>query len=75
MNIGIHQLDANLVAQALARIDDEKYRSRLSELASKKWNSLERETSMKRKQKTVAYLASKGFEMDLIWKVVEDFKS
>ncbi len=74
MNIGIHQLDTNLVEQALDRIDDEKYRGRLLELARKKWESLEREPSMKRKQKTVAYLAAKGFEMDLIWKVIGGLK-
>lgn len=74
MNIGIHQLDSNLVEQALARIDYGKYRARLEELASKKWQALEREPSMKRKQKTVAHLASKGFEMDLIWKIIGEFK-
>lgn len=74
MNISVHQLDPNVVEQALNRIDSKKYHGRLNELALKKWQSLDREPSMKRKQKTVAFLASKGFEMDLIWKVIGEFK-
>lgn len=75
MNISIHQLDTSIVEKAMNRIDGAKYHSLLNGLALKKWQSLEREPAMKRKQKTVAFLASKGFEMDLIWKVIGEFKT
>ncbi len=66
-----HQLSSNIVENALNRIDEEKYFERLLELATKKWQSIERDESAKRKQKVLAFLVSKGFETDLIWKAIE----
>ncbi|WP_425389734.1 regulatory protein RecX [Ekhidna sp.] len=66
-----HKLPEVIVTNALNRIDPDQYENRLFELAETKWQSLERETDrMKRKQKTVNYLANKGFEMDLIWTAI-----
>ena len=69
-----HQLGADIVEQALDRIDKGKYFLRLQELTTKKWSSLESEELSKRKQKTLAFLVSKGFETDLIWKVLSDLE-
>lgn len=65
-----HQLESSVIEKALERIDDDKYFDRLVELAKKKWESLNGETEAKRKQKTLSYLSSKGFEVDLIWKAI-----
>lgn len=74
-NIYVHKLPDGVVQAALDRIDPNKYEARLLALARQKWDRLEKETRIKRKQKTVAYLANKGFELDLVWKAVEKLES
>ncbi|MEQ9402380.1 MAG: RecX family transcriptional regulator [Cyclobacteriaceae bacterium] len=69
-NRDIHQLDSEIIENALNVINEDKYQNRLSDLAKRKWNSLDGIEQIKRKQKTVAYLAGKGFEQDLIWRVI-----
>lgn len=68
-----HKLSETTIQNALDRIDPDKYEKRLSELALSKWNKLEKEEDFKRKQKTVAYLSGKGFELDLIWNAINSF--
>ena len=65
-----HKLSDQAVTKALDRIDPQAYENRLFDLAKSKWDKLEKEDGMKRKQKTVAYLAQKGYEMDLIWSAI-----
>ncbi|MEO9868959.1 regulatory protein RecX [Ekhidna sp.] len=65
-----HKLSQTAVQSALDRIDFVKYESRLFDLVKKKWEKLENEETIKRKQKVVAYMANKGFEQDLIWKAI-----
>ena len=69
-----HQLDSQVVDKALQRIDEDKYYDRLRSLAEKKWTSLSVD-EMNKKQKTVSYLAGKGFELDLAWEVVNILSS
>lgn len=69
-NIYSHKLSSSAIEIALDRIDSKKYEARLMELAQSKWEKLERDQLIKQKQKTLAYLANKGFEMDLIWKCI-----
>lgn len=69
-HVYVHKLSSEAVQNALHRINPEKYEQRLFELAKVKWERLEKEELLKRKQKTVAYLANKGFEQDLIWNVI-----
>ncbi|NQZ75109.1 MAG: RecX family transcriptional regulator [Ekhidna sp.] len=70
-HINVHKLSSTAVQNALDRIEPEKYFQRLKGLAESKWLKLEREEPFKRKQKTAAYLAGKGYEMDLIWEAIE----
>lgn len=65
-----HKLSEAVVQNALDRIDPEKYFNRLLDLAKNKWDKLAKEEEFKRKQKTLAYLVSKGFEQDLIWSAI-----
>ncbi|MEM7298759.1 MAG: RecX family transcriptional regulator, partial [Bacteroidota bacterium] len=58
----------------LDRIDPVKYEARLVSLGDQKWGRLEREEPVKRKQKVVNYLANKGFELDLIWKIISQLE-
>ncbi|WP_424962721.1 regulatory protein RecX [Ekhidna sp.] len=66
-----HRLSDQVVTKALDRIDPQEYENRLFDLAKSKWDKLNEEEAMKRKQKTVAFLAQKGFEMDLIWSAID----
>ena len=74
-NIYSHKLSAAAIEIALDRIDTQKYEGRLFELAQRKWEKLERDQPMKRKQKTLAYLANKGYESELIWKCINELSS
>jgi regulatory protein len=74
-HIYAHKLSSEAVQNALDRIDPEKYEQRLFGLARSKWEKLNKEELMKRKQKTIAYLANKGFEMDLIWNAINRLES
>ena len=65
-----HRISEKAILSALDRIDPTKYEARLFDLASKKWNRLEGEEEAKRKQKTVNFLAGKGYELDLIWNII-----
>ncbi|MEQ8907170.1 regulatory protein RecX [Ekhidna sp.] len=69
-HVYVHKLSSEAVQNALDRINSEKYEQRLFELAKVKWDRLEKEDPLKRKQKAVSYLANKGFEQDLIWSAI-----
>ena len=70
-----HKISESAIRQALDRIDADKYNARLLELAKKKWEKLSKEEPIKQKQKTVNFLAGKGYELDLIWKTIEKLQS
>lgn len=65
-----HQLDAHVVEHALERINNQDYNTKLKRLATQKWEMLEKDDESKRKQKTLRFLTSKGYETDLIWKSI-----
>lgn len=72
--ISAHHLPKNVLEIALDRIDEEKYFNRIKELAHKKWELLPiSNKAIIKKQKTLNYLSSKGFESNLIWKVLNEF--
>lgn len=70
MSLHLHRLDSSVLENALESINEIRYFDRLLSLAAKKWESLKNDDELSRKQKTVSYLANKGFEMDLIWKAI-----
>lgn len=60
------------IKKALNEIDAEEYYSTLQHLAEKKANELQTERdSWKKKAKILRFLASKGYEQDLIYDVVD----
>ena len=65
-------LDSEYIAIGLEEIDDKEYAELLSTLCDKKNKSVKAKDAYERKIKLVRYLASKGFEQDLVWRVVED---
>src|ERR1700761_8570757 len=67
------QVSEYCIKKALAGIDEEDYERTLAKLAEQKWEELGDESSLlARKQKLKAYLQQKGYEIDLIQKIVSD---
>jgi regulatory protein len=60
------------IKKAMKEIDDEEYKSVLRELAEKKYALLKGEQYLIRKKKTMDYLMQKGFEPDLVTRVVDE---
>ena len=61
------KISADLISKALSTIDKSEYKLMLQDLYEKKWISLKTEKNeFERKQKTLRYLQSKGFEYDEI---------
>lgn len=61
------------IKEAMKTIDDEAYENTLRELAEKKYETLKGEQFLVRKRKTIDYLLQKGFEHELINKIVTSF--
>lgn len=56
------RIPTTIIDDAINNIDIEEYNTILSNLAETKWRSLRNEPIPKRKAKTMAFLASKGFD-------------
>ncbi len=62
----------SIIERGLSLIDSQEYLELFSQLGQKKWDSLEKEESEQRKVKTMRFLASKGFEPELIYRFLDD---
>lgn len=60
------------IKKAMKEIDDEEYKKLLKGLAQKKYESLKAEQYLVRKKKTIDYLMQKGYEPDLVTKVLNE---
>lgn len=60
------------IKKALKQIAEEEYFAVLKKLADEKYASLKDEQYLIRKKKATDYLVQKGFEMDLIKKVIDN---
>lgn len=65
------QVSEYSIKKAMKQIDEEEYLSVLNKLAKEKYATLKNEQYLIRKKKTMDYLAAKGFEADLVRKVME----
>ena len=59
------------IKKALKQIDEQEYLKTLKKLAEEKYASLKKEQYLVRKKKTMDYLIGKGYEMELVRRVVE----
>lgn len=59
-----HKIPQDVIKSGLDALDVKRYKEVLDSLVSTKWNSLKGDEWSK-KQKTLAFLVGKGFEMDL----------
>jgi regulatory protein len=63
------------IKKAIAAIDEKQYLSTLESLAAKKWVSLKGEQHLSRHAKTQSYLMQKGYEPNLVQKVIAELKT
>jgi regulatory protein len=63
-------ISSDHIKKALEEIPVEEYQSILEKLLLKKWNETKETDIYLKQQKTIAYLAGKGYETDLIWKIL-----
>lgn len=68
----IREISSPLIKLALTEINNEAYRTALTELATKK-NSLIRESNpLKKRKKLADFLLQKGYESPLVYEVIEE---
>lgn len=67
----LKQVSDYCIKKALKQIDEEEYLAVLSKLAKEKYAALKNEQYLVRKKKVMDYLMGRGFEMELIRKVLE----
>ncbi len=61
----------SLIQKHLIKLPEDLYRQTITLLIQKKTSELKDENPLKRKQKVIAYLQQKGFEMELIFDCYE----
>ncbi len=68
-------LHSNLIENALKGIDLDVYEAIFQKIANRKWNELKSEkNSFTKKAKLFRFLASRGFESDLIYGVLKELE-
>jgi regulatory protein len=69
-----HHVDAGIIEQAIGGIDDEQVRENLNTLGDKKMAELNRRGAEQKPEKLKFYLASKGYETELIFEYLNKRK-
>lgn len=64
------QLSDYCIKKALQQIKEDEYLDALKKMAGEKYDSLKNEVQLVRQKKTIDYLLQRGFEMDLVKRVV-----
>ena len=67
MELKKRRVPDNLIRDALKTIDEREYAKTLQLLLEQKSREVKEKHPLKKQQKVMRYLASKGFEQDLIW--------
>ena len=67
-----YELPTEVVEQGLNYVNQGEYELALKHLAEQKWYKVKEKDWFRRRHKTVSYLLQKGYEPDLIWRVVND---
>ena len=75
IEIGLRQkgLSDYCIQSGFREINEEAYRDTLQALIQKKWDALEGEEPYARKHKTARYALGKGYESELVWKILGDY--
>lgn len=63
-------ISENCIKKAISEIDNELYYNNLLLLAQKKLEEIKESNPLKKKQKLLNYIQTKGYENDLVWEVI-----
>mgnify|MGYP000883225264 FL=1 len=69
--LALKGIESGLIDAALAEIDDAAYTDTLKDLLAAKRRSVKADSDYEMQQKLIRYAAGRGFEADLIFKVLE----
>lgn len=69
-----YELDPICIESVLRDIPSDEYTHILTQLIEKKWNSVKAPDSYIRKHKVAQFAMSRGFEPDLIWTLLKDYR-
>ncbi len=67
------QISETIIKEALNQIDEEQYVETLKDILSKKNNLLNEEDFHKKKAKLIRFASGKGYESELILKILDSF--
>ncbi len=67
-----HGIPPEIIETGLGKIDPEKYSERISELILRKLDAINIPDKSKVRQKLINYMISKGYELALVYPVVDD---
>ena len=71
MELSQYALDDHIIEQGMQAIDPSRYRATILDLAQKKWALIKSKgEDFQQRGKVADYLMRKGFESELVWKVV-----
>jgi regulatory protein len=70
MELKRRKLSEYCIKKGMAEINEDDYRYTLKKLAQEKMKATKERDSMKKKYKVMSYLASKGYESDLVREIV-----
>ncbi len=65
------KIEAEMIDSALQEIDEENYENQLFKILQAKGKQIKAADDYTRKQKLALYAQSKGYELDLIWKMIQ----
>ncbi len=64
-------IDDQIIKDALNEIAGNDYLKTIEDLASRKWKDIKTDDLFVKKQKTAAFLVNKGYETDLVFRILE----
>ena len=65
------KIEAEMIDRALQEIDEENYENQLFKILQAKGKQIKAADDYTRKQKLALHAQSKGYELDLIWKMIQ----
>src|SRR6187431_2401833 len=68
----MHGVTKNCIRAGMNEIDDDDYRKTLEKLLHKKAATLSNDTPIVRRDKLGRFAISKGYESDLVWKILDE---
>lgn len=70
----LHGLTKNCISRGLKEIDEKDYKKSLMLVLQNKWEQTKETNSFRKKDKVARFAIGKGYEPDLVWSLLADWK-